>query len=845
MAATKTFTLKIDGIETSIKNTQELTDTVERLKAEFEGADFGSQKYAVLQRELQKANSEVERIEQSIEKFTPEQKFQTIGAVVGTMGSAFGLVTATASQFGEQLGLSEEQVKAYEDSINNVQLAVTSVIGIGQAFTGENLKNIKSLFASTLALKGQVQANRELGVSTSQAALATEAQTLATGQGVVATETATVATKSFGVAVKVALASLLIPLIIAGLYTIYENWDKVKQGAIDFYNYLKDSPVAPLLAPIILSVELIDKVLTKLKANFGSFGELAKFLGGAIGKVFSNLGKVLTDLRNGEFRQAIQDAGSLGEGVEQAANEGREKVQVKARLSALKDRAEELQARKDDYFKDLEVLEKNELVRLGKKRQYEAVIYKLLKDSGQASEQELREQGRIFLTVDNEYQQKREEGRQQAAKLAQEAEAKRQQQEFTTFKASLERKQELTDKIDAGFKEDTGEDNPTVIQGKLDTSSLIEQVDQLTIPTPVKVPLTLDTSQERLEGVELLGARINASLTEAGEGGSFSESFINGLLSSDALANGLSGGKLLSDLAFIEEAIFTTLQEARFAELETQLSQTQTILDAAKEASDALAGQLDESQNRIDELEGKLLGAKGLEREQIIAQLEVERARNRQIAEDKKKEDERAKRAENEKLAIEQKRTKEQEKQTKIQGVLNALDAVSASIAATRAAFESVKAIASAGSGGKFGFDNIAYILAATAAIAGAFIAVKGAAKGFAEGGYTGPGDKYEAAGVVHKGEYVIPAWMVASPTYSATISTLENSRTRGYAEGGFVAPQPSQGLDTTVLVGMQQELISLRQATNAALSKPIYVSHSEYRQHEATTLQVREHFIN
>src|SRR5690606_17251850 len=32
-----------------------------------------------------------------------------------------------------------------------------------------------------------------------------------------------------------------------------------------------------------------------------------------------------------------------------------------------------------------------------------------------------------------------------------------------------------------------------------------------------------------------------------------------------------------------------------------------------------------------------------------------------------------------------------------------------------------------------------------------------GAATGFADGGYTGPGGKYAVAGVVHRGEYVMP----------------------------------------------------------------------------------------
>lgn len=55
---------------------------------------------------------------------------------------------------------------------------------------------------------------------------------------------------------------------------------------------------------------------------------------------------------------------------------------------------------------------------------------------------------------------------------------------------------------------------------------------------------------------------------------------------------------------------------------------------------------------------------------------------------------------------------------------------------------------------------------------------------GWADGGYTGSGSRNEVAGVVHKGEYVIPQSMVQSSPQ--LISAIENKRT-GYASGGMV----------------------------------------------------------
>lgn len=77
--------------------------------------------------------------------------------------------------------------------------------------------------------------------------------------------------------------------------------------------------------------------------------------------------------------------------------------------------------------------------------------------------------------------------------------------------------------------------------------------------------------------------------------------------------------------------------------------------------------------------------------------------------------------------------------------------------------------------------------------------------KGYALGGYTGEGDKYQPAGIVHAGEWVAPSEMVRSPVTAPIISWLEQQRrsgsfttlsvpeiqnlaTRSFARGGAVA---------------------------------------------------------
>lgn len=72
--------------------------------------------------------------------------------------------------------------------------------------------------------------------------------------------------------------------------------------------------------------------------------------------------------------------------------------------------------------------------------------------------------------------------------------------------------------------------------------------------------------------------------------------------------------------------------------------------------------------------------------------------------------------------------------------------------------------------------------------------------EGFSGGGWTGPGGKYQPAGVVHAGEHVQPQEVVREPGALAFLerirrngfrATLDQLRLRGYANGGPVVPIP------------------------------------------------------
>ncbi|SCB37635.1 phage tail tape measure protein, lambda family [Bradyrhizobium shewense] len=68
-----------------------------------------------------------------------------------------------------------------------------------------------------------------------------------------------------------------------------------------------------------------------------------------------------------------------------------------------------------------------------------------------------------------------------------------------------------------------------------------------------------------------------------------------------------------------------------------------------------------------------------------------------------------------------------------------------------------------------------------SAAVSAGSYAIPKAGINFADGGYTGPGGKYEPAGIVHKGEYVMDAVTVRR----VGVANLDSLR--GYADGGLV----------------------------------------------------------
>ncbi|MCD8178062.1 MAG: phage tail tape measure protein [Tannerellaceae bacterium] len=96
--------------------------------------------------------------------------------------------------------------------------------------------------------------------------------------------------------------------------------------------------------------------------------------------------------------------------------------------------------------------------------------------------------------------------------------------------------------------------------------------------------------------------------------------------------------------------------------------------------------------------------------------------------------------------------------------------------------------------------------------------------QGFDSGGFTGRGATFEAAGVVHKGEYVVPKWQMTDPVSFSYVKALESIRqTRsnshplphhhGYDEGGGVETEVA-----TPIIQRDPELVAAIKQLNTVV---------------------------
>lgn len=93
---------------------------------------------------------------------------------------------------------------------------------------------------------------------------------------------------------------------------------------------------------------------------------------------------------------------------------------------------------------------------------------------------------------------------------------------------------------------------------------------------------------------------------------------------------------------------------------------------------------------------------------------------------------------------------------------------------------------------------------------------------GWAEGGYTGDGGKHDVAGVVHRGEWVVPQSVVNKPGMLPFLNQLTYG-TQGYADGGLVG-SGSSGAKSSGSAPSTGQQVSAKQDVQLSISIPITI---------------------
>lgn len=192
----------------------------------------------------------------------------------------------------------------------------------------------------------------------------------------------------------------------------------------------------------------------------------------------------------------------------------------------------------------------------------------------------------------------------------------------------------------------------------------------------------------------------------------------------------------------------------------------QNRIDSLQQGLESVNEQLNAQSQRVSEAAERAKNATGEQKKAAIAALRAEERQNAKLTKQK--------------LAAEEKIAEQKRKQA----VADKANAITQAVIQT--ALGVVGAFAPP-EGGPIRGGVLAAIIGALGAVQIATIAAQPIPQ-FAEGGFTGQGGKFDPAGIVHKGEYVVPKKMVESPKFSGTIRKLENARLRGYAEGGRVS---------------------------------------------------------
>ena len=109
------FTLKVDGVDKTIKSIDDLDTSITQLEDTLKSAEFGSRQFKEIEQDLIKARSAKEDLDKALEGRGAEKRLQGLVGMAESLGGAFAIASQASALFGkENTAVAEAEAKAQQ-----------------------------------------------------------------------------------------------------------------------------------------------------------------------------------------------------------------------------------------------------------------------------------------------------------------------------------------------------------------------------------------------------------------------------------------------------------------------------------------------------------------------------------------------------------------------------------------------------------------------------------------------------------------------------------------------------------------------------------------------------------
>jgi hypothetical protein len=109
------FTLKVDGVDKTVKSIDDLDNAISQLEDTLKNAEFGSKQFKEIEQDLVKARSAKEDLDKSLEGRGAEKRLQGLVGMAESLGGAFAIASQASALFGStNTAVAEAEAKAQQ-----------------------------------------------------------------------------------------------------------------------------------------------------------------------------------------------------------------------------------------------------------------------------------------------------------------------------------------------------------------------------------------------------------------------------------------------------------------------------------------------------------------------------------------------------------------------------------------------------------------------------------------------------------------------------------------------------------------------------------------------------------